>query len=129
MLTDQERDQIRAMDDETYERQASHEELRQMRSLNTMAAIQGEFFREFASAINSPSFGPVEALPGLGDLRERASQTAEAIDQLRVMIARFCEIGETKIDMTGLVEIPDQNAYDAIDRCREVRQAREESQS
>lgn len=122
MLSDDEVDRLYAMDDETFDRQTAIESFRQLRSLNAIANVDGQFFRDFAELLaRGDDFGLLEDLPGMDDLQKRATEAAEAINRLRATVAKFCEIGETEIDTTGLVEVPEQAAFDAIDRSREFR--------
>lgn len=132
MLTDDERDQIRRMDDDDFGRQQSLEVLGFLRVLGGQYGALRLTIAQSSAMFGCNNLAGLQAMPEFDRVRDDAGRVLANLNRFQASLARLVEVAEAKIGTDDLIEPPPMSGEEMADRMKAFNlliEEREESRS
>jgi hypothetical protein len=130
MLSDDERDTIRRMDDDDFQRQQSLEILGLLRVLGNQYGGFRQTLGQSSSVLDCDNLAGLQELPEFDRVRDDAGLVLANLNRFQASLARLVEVAEARIGTDDLIEPPTMTSEERLQRMAEINllvEEREES--
>jgi hypothetical protein len=126
MLSNDERDAIRRMDDDDFQRQQSLEILGLLRVLGNQYGGFRETLGQSSSVLDCDNLAGLRELPEFERVRDDAGLVLANLNRFQASLARLVEVAEAKIGTEDLIEPPPMTAEQRMERAEDINRLVEE---